>query len=82
MHLTVGAATQWDLARWRKESTRALQNSNRSNELILRRKNLAKPESMTDRLGNSSAEKALKDTEVVMKLVCILAAMKANGILD
>lgn len=49
---------------------------------ILRRKNCLQKQSMTDRLGNSSAVKALKDTEMVMKPVCILAALKANGILD
>lgn len=43
---------------------------------------LATTESVTDRLGNSSVEKALKDTEMFMNPVCILSAMTVNGILD
>lgn len=47
-----------------------------------KKERLAKTEPVTDRLGNNSAEKALKDTEVIMKPVCILAAMQASCILD
>lgn len=39
---------------------------------------LATTESVTDRLGNSSVEKALKDTEMFMNPVCILSAMMVS----